>query len=509
MKSVNIKVSIYLNKRTTKSWYKIEMSDCYGCTTNIMKCIQHDSKVSIKTISTNLTTIISNHILELVINYTHINIHIQSTNGQRCSIITNLIAAGKNVDLISTKVTRDFYDDVSLIDNPGGRKCTICSKYLPSTDFSFVTSTRCFNNRCKKCNNHLISKYNTVRVYASAEAMIKGVVYPNMKQIILSINNISPERNLTIEFTDSSDIIKYLKEINQWELFCNNFDAYIKASRDHYISPTICRINKDIGYCKGNIKVTTFSNLILGPHIHNSGNITLTGKLHSGVHYQADRKAWSVYRTYIVNGIYHTWKSLFPSETIAEEYSAKLLNEILTYNIPRTKEIKVNDWKLLWPDKYIERKIDLVTSRGYYGHVQHIEDSYVLTLRKVGNNKLMGGIFPSRKLANEFGIKFRIMQLKGNHVARVTKRDWVALGFNDQIEFKKTLNTNGTHTLRYVHKGIRFSAYITDSSWQDKYVNDLLVNDLRLNGIITIHNIRKTDWQYIIKPDSINSVDKS
>lgn len=503
MKSINIKVSTRIYKHTGKSWYKIELDD-QGNTTTVLKKVKYNC-IGCKEVTNLLSKTIADRILELVPEYTDLNIHTQTTDRQHNDMLYYLVDAGKNIHVTSTKVTRDFYDEVSLLDFPDGVKCSVCSKLYPINSYVFNTRSRQHSTRCKSCNSKIISQSNTSRIYASPENMIKGVVYPNMKKVIKEITNNSPERKLSLEFIGPDDLISYLKEIDQWDLFCNNFDNYIKNDRDRFLAPAIGRILKDVGYNRGNIKVCTFIESVSGVRKHSaSHHITLNGTTHSGVSFRTDMDVWVTNRTYIVNGEHQFWKSVFPTKEIANKYSKKVTDEIVTYGIPKTEEIRIDDWKKLWPDAYIERKINKVKSRDTCGHIQKQGNYYNLTLRKVGNNRLMGGIFPTRKLADEFGIKLRVLQLQGKQIPRIKKRDWVTLGFKDKINFNKQLNKNGTYTLNYIHDSTKFSAYIIDPSWQDKYVNDLIVNDLRTNGRITTRSIRKLDWAYIPKPGLIN-----
>lgn len=387
---------------------------------------------------------------------------------------------------------------------PNGKLCTRCNKSLSLDNYTYIQKTSTFMGLCKKCNSSVASKKNTLRDYMNPENMLKYVIFPNMKKSNTQRNTRRPNRKLGFDFNSVDELINHLKEINEWSIFCDLFDVYIKSGRDRHKAPSIDRLNNDIGYCKGNLRVITSIENTRAKLIHSTENTTLTGKLYNKVHYDKRYNGWTAARTYIINDVHHTWKSLYPTKEEAKKASTQVLANILEWNVPLLDEITISDWETLYPEAYQTYKQGRIKQRSKHGHIIKRDDGvYQLKIHTV-NDDVVSCVLPTRALAEEYGLKYQLDLAANKKITPILKRDWIELGFTSTVPFKKQHNANGNYTLVYRHDYTTFTAYISDPSWQIKYVNDLIVKDLRTNGKLTVKSIRRLDWISIVNNGTVN-----
>lgn len=389
---------------------------------------------------------------------------------------------------ISTELINKAYNDIF----PNGKLCTACNTYKDFSSFSYARSLHSYIQDCKKCNSIKITKYNTNRDYSSPINMIKYVIFPNMKASTKSRNKKRPERKLIVEFTNYEALIDHLKEMGEWDLFVDKFNKYIESGRDRNLAPSIDRINNDIGYCVGNLQVVTCKENVNAPRIHSSSSITLTGKFRDCIRYNKINFWYEVNRVYINNGNHITWKSVYPTYDIAKEYSTIVLHNILMYGNPIIPEVQISDWGTLYPEHAIQRKLLMHDKKKVHGHIKKTPNGYTGIIKV--NDTVYSSIFPTYAIAVVAMNNMRKDSINGIPINTIGKRDWVFMGYTEELNIQETMNMKSKTTrLTYRHKGVTAKATITEEWQRTEFIN-MLLKTIKATNTINPINIKLKDW---------------
>lgn len=483
MKNVVIKVSTKSLRDKPRTWYRvaIESKDINFC---------KDYSLTLSSVNINPTLLAGNIARRI---FTKLNgkdiknviLRTQTTERQSKALQRALIAGGIRTTMGEPEQSREFYDELANKANPKGILCPACGIKKPASAFSFSNKTRMHHNKCSPCSKKAIASLHRKRCYADPEQLIKSVVYPNMLQIIKACNAVKPERKLRVEFKDYKKLITAMKKEKLWDKFCGLLETYKASGFDRRFSPAISRIDKCVGYNAKNIRVLTLKDNSKKPREDRESSLHYVYEYKEGMY-------WQVARPYKdKKGKPCRWLSQYPTKEIATKFSIKAGKEIAKYGTPKIKPVRLGEWVTKYPKEHINRKLKKLSKLKKRGSIIKVGDCYRVALYR----PTAGGVFPTREIAQKWIMDAAINRIKGLPNPRVTKRDWVALGYVDEIKFRKQKNAaQGKYTLIYVHKGSKFAAYISEPSWQPQVVNDLLVADLRKNENLTVKNITKLNW---------------
>lgn len=289
-------------------------------------------------------------------------------------------------------------------------QCKVCKKLKDESEYY-----KSNKYSCKVCHKAEMTEIK----YKTPERMIEHVIFKNLKTI-------SKKRKLKCEFKSHIDLIEYLKSKNMWNKFVSMYDKYIKSNRDRNIVPSILRINASKGYVRDNIKIDYLKKHIPIYKYENDELITFKSNFIKHVRYDKIMRCWSVIRTYKNRNKIYTWKSFLPSKDIATYYNKLIQDEILNHKKPITPEIKIKEWKELYPDQYQQRlKTHLARRKP---NLEKRKDGYKFTIYDSNQKKGMHCYLPTKEAAYQHYYECYTRIIHGLKPIPIRKRDWSKMG---------------------------------------------------------------------------------
>ena len=138
----------------------------------------------------------------------------------------------------------------------------VCNKCKKENSFRIDKTTGKYFTICKECQNerqrlyrHSISNLTT-KTYEKTENGFIMRMYRNMKSRVSGIQKKSIHKYMGLDILSKEDFYSWIKNN---ETFNELFDNYKKNNFSQRLSPTVDRINPELGYTLDNMQLLTLS----------------------------------------------------------------------------------------------------------------------------------------------------------------------------------------------------------------------------------------------------------
>ena len=148
---------------------------------------------------------------------------------------------------------RDLLEQVFDAAYPDGVACSVCGEVKPWNKFVPLPSGN--SSDCRTCwNKRMVAGW-----YATPEAMLRSILWGNVREVLKSVNALRLGDPLPMGFADAGELLAYMRSTDLWERYEALCGAYYASGRDNKLAPSFGRIDPDKGFVPGNVALSTYA----------------------------------------------------------------------------------------------------------------------------------------------------------------------------------------------------------------------------------------------------------